>query len=309
MPIDYDFNKKPEKPEIKPLDRLGINPFLDRTRKTKKDKGPFPYLEPLDGISQKPAPTNVPDIDEPEIKKPRLKLDDAWTQWHDNQNPMTLGEVLRSAEPLIKAAVTSYGGANPSPTLYSTAKIIVADAIKKFDPNKGIQLNTYLFNALKGLTRTSIKESTPVSIPERIIYDNNKMDIAGKEFQELYDREPTIEELADATGLSTARIEYVRKYMSGTMYEGGMQGEEGQTMSPGTNKQSIEDQALELVYFDLDVIDKLIFDYKMGMHGQKAISVTEIARKLKMSPSSVSQRAAKISKIVMETQQMLLEIG
>jgi DNA-directed RNA polymerase specialized sigma subunit len=309
MPIDDDFINAPEQQTIKPLDRLGVNPFINRTRKTRKEKGPFPYLEPLKGVTQKPAPTNAPDIDTPDIKKPRMKLDDAYTQWNTNQTPLTLGEVLFAAEPLIKAAVTSYGGANPSPTLYSTAKIIVADAIKKYDPSMGIQLNTYLFNALKGLTRTSIKESTPVSIPERIIYDNNKMDIAGKEFQEIFDREPSIEELADATGLSTSRIEYVRKYMSGTVYEGNMQGEEGQPMSPGTNKQSLEDQALELVYFDLDVIDKLVFDYKMGMHGQKAISVTEIAKKLKMSPSSVSQRAAKISKIVMETQQMLLEVG
>jgi Mn-dependent DtxR family transcriptional regulator len=59
----------------------------------------------------------------------------------------------------------------------------------------------------------------------------------------------------------------------------------------------------ELVYHDLDEINQTIYDYLIGGHGRTPISTSEIARKLGITPSAVSQRAAVIQSMLDERQQ------
>lgn len=265
-----------------------------------------PLIEPKRQAKQKKNNTSIPDLEafsSAKVKGP--SVEDAYKAWSDNQNEENMGKFLAAADPIIQSAVRSYGGSAPSPNLSTEAKLIVADAIPNYDPNRGIKINTYLFNQLKGLIRKQIKEQTILNVPERVVYDSNKLDKLTKEFEDNHGREPTDDELADLSGISGARIRYVRGYMGGSLHEGGLVGEEGQPMDLGVAAPSVEEDAKSVVYASLDSIDKLIFDYKMGEHGKKPLSVTEIGDKLKISPSSVSQRAEAIGKLILEAMQSL----
>tara|TARA_Y100000310_G_scaffold330135_1_gene401278 strand:+ start:896 stop:1717 length:822 start_codon:yes stop_codon:yes gene_type:complete len=270
------------------LDSLGLGPLIEPKRMAKSKKRDIPELDAI--LS-------------PKMKGPTIE--DAYTTWSENQNEENMGKFIQAADPIIQSAVRSYGGATPSANLGSEAKLIIIDSLPKYDPNKGVKINTYLFNQLKGLIRKQIKEQMTLSVPERVVYDSNSLDKLTKEFEDKHGREPSDEELADVSGMSTSRIRYVRNFMGGTLYEGGLLGEEGEPLGLATGKSPLEEDAKSVVYAGLDPIDKLIFDYKLGEHGRQPMSVTDIGNKLKISPSSVSQRAEGISRQILEVMQSL----
>jgi DNA-directed RNA polymerase specialized sigma subunit len=54
--------------------------------------------------------------------------------------------------------------------------------------------------------------------------------------------------------------------------------------------------AVEAVYGDLDGMGQQIMEWTLGLHGSPMLSNQEIAQKLKLSASAVSQRKAVIQK-------------
>ena len=56
----------------------------------------------------------------------------------------------------------------------------------------------------------------------------------------------------------------------------------------------------EMVYHDLGDTDQTVFDYLLGAHGRKQLTTSDIARKLGITPSAVSQRATKIQDMLDE---------
>ena len=223
-----------------------------------------------------------------------------WQTWNKQPTPDNMGPLLNSVEPAIRAAVRSYG--HDSPTIHSRARIMAAQAMVRYDPSRA-KLNTFLMNELRGLTRFSMAERQPIGIPERIMYDARRLRNANEDFLRAQRREPTTDELADLTGLSARRVAHVLKTTRGTLSEGVTFSPEGEPRDLQMVRPSEDELAREIVYYDLDATDKLIFDYRFGAHGRERIGVAELATKMKISPSAISQRAAKISRMINEVQQ------
>lgn len=238
-------------------------------------------------------------VDSIEATDPYLE---AWETWNKKKSPENMGLLLDAVDPVIRSAVRSYT-TSFTPTIYGRARLMAAEVFPKYDPKRG-KINTYLMNELRGLTRYAIKESQPIKLPERIMYDRKRLQDIANDFQSRNLREPTTEELADLSGLSIKRIEYIRKVLSPTIYEGAAQTETGEPIPVAISGPNIEAMAKDYVYHDLDPTDKLIFDLRFGAHGQPRKSVVEIANKLRISPAAVSQRAKKISQKILEVQQL-----
>jgi hypothetical protein len=106
-------------------------------------------------------------------------------------------------------------------------------------------------------------------------------------------------EIADKTGISVKRINYVSKFrypMSQGSFSG-MGEEENEMFSPAV-EQGPSNTWFEFVYSDLDPTNQKIMEWTLGLHGQKPLSNQAIARKLRMTPGAVSQRKAKIQYIL-----------
>ena len=71
---------------------------------------------------------------------------------------------------------------------------------------------------------------------------------------------------------------------------------------PGSAQASPEDVWMEYVHHDAAPIDQKILEWKTGFNGKAIIPTLEIARRLKISPSAVSQRAARLAKRMNELQ-------
>lgn len=229
-------------------------------------------------------------------------FDAAYTQWQKTRSPETNTALLRTIQPVIDTAVTSYAGQNTSSTIRSKARMMALKALDSYDPQRG-NVRTHLLSQLQGLRRVSAQAQNIISIPEQVGLDYAHLTERENELRDQFGRDPTDDELADATNLSKRRIQKIRAFNQpvaegATIKEVTEDSYGGDTAStiPGTHRA--EDAWFNFVYDDLGPTDKLIADLLLGRNGKRRTSTQEIARRLKITPGAVSQRAAKIQSML-----------
>ena len=219
----------------------------------------------------------------------------AYTMWKQAPEDMNSKEsLLKSLAPTIDSALQSY-----APELKSSLKIqanlMALDAAHKYKPNSGTKLTSFVHNHLKGLNRVKAQRTNVVHIPENILLDKNKITKMEEAFKAENDREPSAAELADMSGLSIKRIEYIRT--KGNIKSGSqLLTEKGDSLFSGYS----DPQKLwaDYVYHDLDGRDQKIFEWSTGYAGAPQLKKAEIAKRLKISAPAVSQRINRIIKLL-----------
>lgn len=247
-------------------------------------------------LDDTPMPFSGPDKNTP------ADFDAAYNTWRTNKNPDTNTQLINSVRPIIDTAVHSYAGANANPTLKSKAKLMALKAMETFDPERG-NVKTHLLSQLQGLRRLSAQAQNIISIPEQVGLDYQKMNEAENNLRDDLGRDPTDEELADYTGLSTRRLRKIRAFnqpvASGSTAQetsDDMFSEEISSRIPG--RQNSAKAWENFVYEDLNPTDKIIMNSLLGRNGKKRMSTQEIAARLNITPGAVSQRAAKIQSML-----------
>ncbi|WP_353208384.1 hypothetical protein [Sphingorhabdus sp.] len=226
------------------------------------------------------------------------EFDNAFSSWQTDKTPKSNTHLLSTLQPVIDTAVTSYGGASPSPTLRSRARLMALKAMNTYDPQRG-SVRTHLLSQMQGLRRLSAQEQNIISIPEQVGLDFQKLYAAQQELSDQLNREPTDDELSDYTNLSSRRISKIRAFnqplAEGTTTVDTGDGENsGPAASNLPGNHSHIDAWMKFVYDDLSPTDKLVMDMTLGRNGRRRTSTQEIAKKLNITSGAVSQRAAKI---------------
>lgn len=226
------------------------------------------------------------------------EFDAVYSQWKTNRTPETNTALLKTIQPVIDTAVSSYAGQDTSPTIKSRARLMALKALETYDPNRG-NVRTHLLSQLQGLRRVSAQAQNIISIPEQVSLDYSRLTENENELRDALGRDPTDDEIADSTGLSVRRIRKIRAFnqpvsegmTTQEVPEESYGGDIASTI-PGNNRAA--DAWFDSVYGDLGPTDKLIVDMTLGKNGRRRTSTQEIARKLNITPGAVSQRAAKI---------------
>lgn len=226
----------------------------------------------------------------------------AFDNWKKSPSPQTKSELLRAVDPIISTAVRSYGGpSRGSPVLRSQARRMALQAFDSYDSSRGT-LKTHLLSNLRRLQRTGAQQAQIIRLPEQVALDRRHLDETENELRYELGREPSDMEIADRTGLSVKRISYIRQAVpvasSGQIEAASEQGEMPASMVPGQDPQG---RAWEsFIYADLSPTDQAIFDMMLGRHGRKRRSVKEIADRLGITPSAISQRTKRIQQLLDE---------
>lgn len=250
-------------------------------------------MEPL---PQKPEPLDL------NTYKPRIipgagasRLEDEYAplyeQWRADPSPQNNTAMLRAVRPVIDSAVRPLGG---SPALQGRAKQLVLSGLRSYDPQRA-SLRTHLMTQLQGLRRIAGQQAQPLRIPERVVLDNMRLSRAHAELADSLYRDPTDDELADFTGMSVRRIGRLRQQARPVAESAAtMVDEEGNENTPGVQHDTPQAILAEYVRSELNPQDQLLLDHATGHNGQAKLSGRELAAKLGVTPSAVSQRLARI---------------
>ena len=218
-------------------------------------------------------------------------LEEARLAWAAQRNPANAGMLLKQLEPTIDSAMTSYAPAERE-TLHTRARLIALQAADTYDPRKGTKLNSHVFTALQALNREKARRQNIIHVPENILLEQNRLRKSRQEFTSEIGREPTIDELADHTGMSVRRIEKVQTRDGAAMAGAQTLTEKGDLMfSRAEDPQRVW---ADYVYHDLDERDKKIFEWSTGYGGSERLRKIDIAKKLKITPAAVSHRIGRI---------------
>lgn len=230
-----------------------------------------------------------------------------YDKWVSEPTPENLGNTVKDLDPVIRNVLHSIGGTG-DPYLYSQARTLTAKAVMSYDPQYGSGLKTWTSRQLQPLRRTKRLSQSAIRIPESVQLDAWQIKKTEQEFLDENGREPDMDELADAAGLSVKRIQKVQRQFMSTPSDSVVTGD-GTEDSSGIGQMGGETdfgaEAMDYVFKESDYVDRKILEYKMGYNGKPALSGNEIAAKLKLTPVQVSRRSAKLALKVQDYQHIL----
>ena len=233
---------------------------------------------------------------QPTAKTPRASIDSLYKHYQSNKRPETLTPLIGALQPTIDKAIKTYGYTG-DPSVRTAAQLHVAKAIERFDPSRGAALPTFVFTELQRLQRIGSKQSFAIPMPEQAALDLKAIRNTSEELKYELGREPNSDELADATGISHKRLEYVmKKYNRPSISEAAFTTDEGSKATPGTVRPDTEQLWMDLTHAQLSPTDKKIMEWSTGMRGSERLTKSMIAARLGISVPAVSQRAARIAK-------------
>lgn len=220
---------------------------------------------------------------------PTTNITDTVLRWQKYKSPNDASELYRHISPTINSAITTFAGGNKD--LRVPAYRLAFDAIASFDPSKGTDIKTHVFNNLKRLNRISSDRANIVHVPEGVARDYSMVSKAISNFYDEYNREPTDDELSDITKLSKKRIDKILE-RSSVVTESGATTEDGADRV--SHKGISNDTYIDYIYASSDPIDKKIIEMTAGQRGRRILQGSEVARRLRITPAAVSMRMNKL---------------
>lgn len=228
-------------------------------------------------------------------------MDVEYKNWLENPTQDNLNKVVEAAAPIITSEIHRYAG--PKTLLRGRAKLLAAKAIRTFNPAKGASLRTWVVGQMMPLNRYS-HQLKPVRVAEDASRQAAELNSMRNKLSQQLGRQPTEEELADDTGINVRRIRKLESQVKPVMMEGAFDTAEDDDTSyaPALYTSSGMDLASESVYDSLDRRDRAIYDLKTGLHGKRPLSNADIATRLGLTPSAISQISDNISSRVLGAQ-------
>ena len=156
---------------------------------------------------------------------------------------------------------------------------------------------------MRRLQRVSAQRGNLTRISENVAQQRAQVQRAIRELSADLGEEPTTDQIADKLGMSRNRINDLMNYKPIVP--------DSIAVSPEGDSLAVADvdKALALydnvIYEDLDNIDKKIYEWSTGYGKGEKLSGIEIARRLNMSPAAVSKRYVKISQKFAEDRELI----
>lgn len=221
-------------------------------------------------------------MDEPQI--------DPVQRWSQTRAPEDLLPAVDALEPRINYHLHQYGLGDDK-LAKGQARIYAAKALQSFDPTQGAGFNTWLDRNMMQLSRFKRLRATPVRIPEKTQLDAMTLEKARTSFEEEFGREPELDELADAAGMTVARVDAVRQGFRKVAPEGAF---DGNLAGAVTSDHLAE--AIDIVWNESDKRDRRIIELKTGYGGKAApMAPKDVAVALGISPVELSRRSARLA--------------
>lgn len=193
--------------------------------------------------------------------------------------------LIASFQNLIQNEVNRWTASGlPRLALEGEATHLAIQAIETYNPTAGTQLATHMTNTLRRLSRYVAANQHTVRLSEA-----NQLAAYGLHNDKLrleteLGRPPTPAELSLATGQTTttlAKWKNWHEHLTSKVQEG--------TGMPVREDISRNQIIMDFLHHDLPVQHRLVFAHSVGYKGAEQLTPGQIAQKLNLSPSRISQ--------------------
>ena len=188
-----------------------------------------------------------------------------------------------------------------SEELVQIGAIGLIKAVDKFDPGMGFTFSTYAVPLIMGEIRRFLRDNNVIHVSRRLKEHARKIAIIRENIKKSENREPTIEELCEQTGLTredlVSAIESVYEVESISQPVGGA-GDEARALT-------IEEQLEDQVHFEVPVLDRIVLTQIMEELEEREAQLirlryveeqtqSQVAQELGMNQVAVSRLEKKI---------------
>lgn len=238
----------------------------------------------------------------------RLAL--AWQAYHDVRDGQAQEELVERYLPLVKYVAGRLAVGLPNHVdiedLYGYGVFGLLDALRKFDPSRGVKFETYAFTRIRGAMLDGLREMdwVPASVRQKA----RQLERTFGELESRLGRAATDEELAEAMGMDApALAELLRDVSRVTVVSlddaawGGEEDGDSELPLQEVVADSRADDPLESARVQerkrllAAAIDKLPPKERIvvGLYYYDGLTATEIARVMNLSVSRISQLHSK----------------
>lgn len=202
--------------------------------------------------------------------------------WKETGSKKALGDLVKQLHPIIYSEVRRVSGTLPETALSAEAKLWAINAIKTFDPSKGVALSTHVMNYLPKVRRLNYKYQNSARLPENLHLQFTEFKNAVSHLEETLSREPTDKEIAKQLGWSEPLVIKFK----GSLYE---------DLTESASQRPTETSQFNSNSFLLDhIMDKLDDQEKLILLNKGKMSATELANKVGVNVSRLNYLSAKL---------------
>ena len=220
--------------------------------------------------------------------------DAMYRAWNEERDPVLkktkMTALVKELAPYIQKEANKWKG-NLNPTVIDAeAKRNAILAIKSYKPGSSA-LPTHVSNYVKKVSRLVMSSGTgAIRVPEGTLESMGAFRNAWDSLESYHGREPTIAELEDELALPRYKVEQLlKKHQKEVALTSS---NDDFVVSPVYN--NADKIRLDVVYYDLDKIDKRIMEMAFGYGGKPVLGTGQIANRLGRSAGYVSQRKKRI---------------
>jgi DNA-directed RNA polymerase specialized sigma subunit len=224
------------------------------------------------------------------------KVEGLHASWRKEPTPQNLSKVMDGIGPDLDRAITSAGG-QPGPLTRGTARRAAVQAAQRYQPGGKAQFRTFLNSELQQLSRQMRQQRFVIDVPELSARRARELQGAAAEMESATGMYPSDAQLADKLHIP---IKKIRSLMAATYPEMVTSNAE----APARNSQVISQLVQDMVYHSLPPGDQIIMQHAMGYGGSQVLSGKDVARKLKVTPATISQRLTKIQAMIQQAQEV-----
>lgn len=219
-----------------------------------------------------------------------------WHAWDTGGRKMgDLEPLLDRLDPLIHNQVGQYAGRVniPGEAIRSKAEDLAIHGIQTFDPGKGTQLSTHVFGQLRGLNRFITTYQNPARIPQHQVHRINELMTLRDRMTADLGRPPTDYALAKKMNWSPRQVASLTKGLTRRVLDP----ELFKLKDPRSFEPSRFREVVDLLPTELTPREQFVFKSIYGIGGPPQ-SATQIARKIKASPATVSRIRKRVASTI-----------
>ena len=214
-------------------------------------------------------------------------------RWQKSQDPVDFAQLMVRYQPIVHKIVNQYKTVGVSPlTLRTAANTQLIKALKTYDPSKGTQPTTHIYNNLKKVQRIASESLLSGHIPENRNLQRSTFTITRDNLTDRLGYEPSVQQMSDELSWDKKEVGRMNEELSG---ETTASRAEFDFYGNSTQGESRDTALVDYMYHELDGPDQVIFEHTFGYGGKSILKNKDLAKRLNKNEMWVHRRKKAMS--------------